>query len=472
MSDTPPKQPMFYGRRENGDCVPLIPVDELPSIFRLKNVKSVLDQDETNGMICVGNLETSGRFDVAGLFDKQSPSALYPISPPGSRESLVTQVPASGDEMPMSPVDSEASGSCDDTSKTHVIDQVSDTFNHAAKSTAAREVLSAAEESPELPAPISIPHVTSSKPSAVAEALDLDIESQHASAGTQASLPRHESPQPSAIASAPGSRYNSPKPSLSQSMHARPPAAGIQSENVASTDRLPVKPPTLPSKFPILKPGEKVYCTHWVRYGVCDFIQQGCKYRHEMPTADVLKKITGMRDMPLWWKNKRLQQFEKSVKRNKEVGMDKGKVTSVGRSVDKPASHARRQHSSKLRTKKSTTGSEKATVSDSEMSRRTNENKGRSLRFQPSHPAMEASNDEETDLKVSEPIDRDSPLIDLDPAVEPPATREVTQSSLSSQFRRATIHAAGTDAAYFVPPMTSSIMPMERIARPQSPALD
>jgi len=472
---------MFFGRRKNGDCVPLIPVDELPSVFRLKNVKPVLHQDETDGMTCVGMLETSGCFEVAGLFDKRSSSTPYPMSPPGSNESLVIKVPASGDEMPISPVDSPVSGSCQDVSKSQAVVQIPETCKDSPNSPAAKEVLSPGDDSPKLPeaAELSVPHDTSPKSPAVIEAQGTDNESPQSPAVTQVPTPRHKSPKPSAVASAPGSRYNSPKPSLSQSMHAPPPAE-TSAENIASTDRLPVKPPTLPSKFPTFRPGEKVYCTHWVRYGVCDFIQQGCKYRHEMPSCDVLKKITGMRDMPLWWKNKRLQQFEKSVKRNKEIGTDKGKDTPVGRSVDKPARHARQQQASKLRTKKSTIGSEKVTVSDSEIIRRTTEHKGRSLRSQPSHPAMEATKDNKTDLKDnqtdlmdSEQLEQRAWLIDFG-VVGPGSLQrsEAAQSDLPTQSRRTTIHAAGTDAAYFAPPTTTPIVSMERVARPQSPTLN
>ncbi|KAL8951655.1 MAG: hypothetical protein Q9222_002383 [Ikaeria aurantiellina] len=49
-----------------------------------------------------------------------------------------------------------------------------------------------------------------------------------------------------------------------------------------------------------LAPGKKVYCSHWIRHGECDFIQQGCLYKHEMPDRDTLKAI-GIRSIPAWY---------------------------------------------------------------------------------------------------------------------------------------------------------------------------
>ena len=47
--------------------------------------------------------------------------------------------------------------------------------------------------------------------------------------------------------------------------------------------------------------GGKVYCTHWVRTGECDFTQQGCIFRHEMPDEKTLAKM-GFRHIPRWFR--------------------------------------------------------------------------------------------------------------------------------------------------------------------------
>lgn len=49
-----------------------------------------------------------------------------------------------------------------------------------------------------------------------------------------------------------------------------------------------------------LVPGKKVYCSHWIRTGECDFLQQGCLYKHEMPDDATLKAI-GIRVLPVWY---------------------------------------------------------------------------------------------------------------------------------------------------------------------------
>ena len=48
---------------------------------------------------------------------------------------------------------------------------------------------------------------------------------------------------------------------------------------------------------------KKVYCTYWIRTGECDYTQQGCLYKHEMPDLETLKKI-GFIGEPKWWKEK------------------------------------------------------------------------------------------------------------------------------------------------------------------------
>ncbi|KAK5164781.1 uncharacterized protein LTR77_009445 [Saxophila tyrrhenica] len=51
-------------------------------------------------------------------------------------------------------------------------------------------------------------------------------------------------------------------------------------------------------------PEKKTYCTYWIRTGECDFQQQGCLFKHEMP--DSLEKLgeLGFRHWPYWWKER------------------------------------------------------------------------------------------------------------------------------------------------------------------------
>ena len=48
---------------------------------------------------------------------------------------------------------------------------------------------------------------------------------------------------------------------------------------------------------------KKEYCTYWIRTGECDYTQQGCLYKHEMPDRATLGKI-GFRTVPRWWQER------------------------------------------------------------------------------------------------------------------------------------------------------------------------
>lgn len=52
----------------------------------------------------------------------------------------------------------------------------------------------------------------------------------------------------------------------------------------------------------LLPHGIKIFCTHWCRTNTCDFTQQGCKYKHEMPVTRYLLKFAGMSDIPAWYR--------------------------------------------------------------------------------------------------------------------------------------------------------------------------
>lgn len=51
-------------------------------------------------------------------------------------------------------------------------------------------------------------------------------------------------------------------------------------------------------------PGVKEYCSYWLRHGECDYAQQGCLYRHEMPLDPPTLAKLGLRDIPRWYREK------------------------------------------------------------------------------------------------------------------------------------------------------------------------
>jgi hypothetical protein len=50
-------------------------------------------------------------------------------------------------------------------------------------------------------------------------------------------------------------------------------------------------------------PDNKVYCSYWIRHGECDYMQQGCRYKHEMPDLKTLKSI-GFQSVPRWYRER------------------------------------------------------------------------------------------------------------------------------------------------------------------------
>ncbi|KAJ5564738.1 hypothetical protein N7513_000980 [Penicillium frequentans] len=51
-------------------------------------------------------------------------------------------------------------------------------------------------------------------------------------------------------------------------------------------------------------PNRKKYCSYWIRHGECDYLQQGCMYKHEMPLEPGLIEELGLRDIPRWYREK------------------------------------------------------------------------------------------------------------------------------------------------------------------------
>lgn len=62
----------------------------------------------------------------------------------------------------------------------------------------------------------------------------------------------------------------------------------------------------------------KIYCDKWVHEGVCAFTQQGCKFKHEMPSDKATQHSLGLfHGFPQWWK-----KHQADLARQREVPMD------------------------------------------------------------------------------------------------------------------------------------------------------
>ncbi|KAF2737007.1 hypothetical protein EJ04DRAFT_594483 [Polyplosphaeria fusca] len=70
-------------------------------------------------------------------------------------------------------------------------------------------------------------------------------------------------------------------------------------ERVRYTPRPPPPSGVQPDK------SKKEFCTHWIRFGECDYeTQGGCLYKHVMPDKGKLRELTGAREYPKWWQDK------------------------------------------------------------------------------------------------------------------------------------------------------------------------
>lgn len=49
--------------------------------------------------------------------------------------------------------------------------------------------------------------------------------------------------------------------------------------------------------------GKKVYCTYFLNTGNCNYMQEGCKYKHEFPNDEGTRTAIGLRKLPTWMRD-------------------------------------------------------------------------------------------------------------------------------------------------------------------------
>ena len=109
------------------------------------------------------------------------------------------------------------------------------------------------------------------------------------------------------------------------------PLVQIDTPSAAQEISPTMRPPPPSGSEPDLS--KKTYCSHWIRTGECDFIQQGCRYKHEMPSRDILAGI-GFRTLPRWWqertaKSKPAQMTPNSTSSEDVIDSDASSDTNV-----------------------------------------------------------------------------------------------------------------------------------------------
>ena len=111
-----------------------------------------------------------------------------------------------------------------------------------------------------------------------------------------------------------GSEHHLNSPAVKSSLQTPPKAFGIQEQAPiafdANTSQVDRATHALPAWHDLARhglkhaPGTKEYCTYWLRHGECDFAQQGCLFKHEMPLDRAELDRIGLRDIPRWYREK------------------------------------------------------------------------------------------------------------------------------------------------------------------------
>ena len=118
--------------------------------------------------------------------------------------------------------------------------------------------------------------------------------------------------------------------------------AGVEKAKQTGHQAKATTPPPPSGKIP--DPKKKEYCTYWILHGDCAYVQQGCLYKHEMPSKAKLQEI-GIWNIPRWW-----------VERNAVANLRGGKAT-VGRKM-KPKEWMKAKKSQEVESDESESGSE------------------------------------------------------------------------------------------------------------------
>ncbi|KAI9368774.1 hypothetical protein BJX61DRAFT_198734 [Aspergillus egyptiacus] len=80
-------------------------------------------------------------------------------------------------------------------------------------------------------------------------------------------------------------------------------ASGRHVSGAIATCQISTRVPNM-SENPGPRNFKKEYCSYWIRHGECDYAQQGCLYKHEMPMDRTMLERLGLRDIPRWYRER------------------------------------------------------------------------------------------------------------------------------------------------------------------------
>ncbi|KAF2099733.1 hypothetical protein NA57DRAFT_75237 [Rhizodiscina lignyota] len=242
-------KPQWVLSRGNGIFTPLVPVDELPSYVQLQGAPRVITLHQANGMTLLG---------------EQKHTSFYVAVPEH--------------QLPIRP----AVSWCTSTTYGSSPESVS---GHTFQAPGARIRQALHQKSSIMSRDIQQQHQQSSDRS-------LDVDARRAASATQ-------STNSNALV-----HHDSTKPFVER-------IASCNAPQVAQVGNLPYNQRPLPPSGLEPDAAKKEYCTHWIRTGECDYMQQGCLFKHEIPKRKKLEEL-GFRDVPKWWRDHQAVKLKRS----------------------------------------------------------------------------------------------------------------------------------------------------------------
>ena len=265
-----PPRPQFFVARVDGSLTPMIAVDELPSSIRIVGVPAVITPAGTQNMTSLGLKERSTEcYVVLPADDSVPPKSPQTIAAVTEKEPALDQEGPVKEYIQPLKLEPAKTGENED----NVSEQVSanqDQGHQAVENIAG-------------------------------EPTSQDVESWRKTVHSDALV--NENRPTTAVVPENGKKIYDEAPAAGKNKDDEASSAGKASKS--SNDSLAND--NLPSKAAYGGMGtrgtlgKKVYCTHWIRWGECDYTQQGCLYKHEMPDEAKLHEI-GIATYPRWFR--------------------------------------------------------------------------------------------------------------------------------------------------------------------------
>ncbi|KAK4900936.1 hypothetical protein LTR27_002119 [Elasticomyces elasticus] len=264
-------RPLYFISRDTGIMVPLVPADELPFNVRLAGVPRVMQIEETFGMQHIGMAPYSGM--VYNLERDIHTGVKIPDAATSQPTHSFTATP--GSNFPPGG---------------HARTQSSTPVKYLAPDAHARQAL--AQSALNSTAPYNSNGTTSSRPVSAHET---------ATSWRSSFNPTSAPAEPMPIKSMPTAQGKPTDATQSIIDAILATTSGAQeASRLGYVNKNGIPPPPSGTQPDSEK---KEFCTFWIRTGECDYMQQGCLYKHEMPDRATLEKI-GFRGVPRWWQEK------------------------------------------------------------------------------------------------------------------------------------------------------------------------